>query len=123
MPLAGGHAMRFICAPQHLIKLAESLEAFMSPIGFVMSKGEYLSLAARMLGHSDFNDFLESVGRPDRNERLFHIEESRKAGVDQLRECHTLALELAGLSIDEAEEFVTASIADEQWVRGIRPLP
>jgi len=94
----GEDAMRFICDPQHLTEFAKGLEEYMSPIGFVLSNGEYGSLVARMLGHDDFNDFQESVERADRKVRPLLIEEACKAGVDQLRGCRTLALKLAGLS-------------------------
>jgi hypothetical protein len=103
--------------------LTVNLKSYMSQIGFVLSTEEYLLIAAQMLGHSDFEDFQKSLEMPDRTDRLLHIEEGRTADLDPLYNCHILALEMAGLSIDEAAEFASALLADQQWITGVRPLP
>ncbi len=115
--------MRFICELEHLMKMAKYLEENVSQIDPTSDDGKYLTLAARMLGHSDFNDFQVSLETPNRTDRLLYIEEGRRADVDPLLECHTLALMGAGLRISDAEELAVALMASEQWVREVHPLP
>jgi hypothetical protein len=115
--------MRFICELEHLKRMAKCLEENVGQIDLMLSDGKYLTLAARMLGHSDFDDFQMSLEMPDRTDRLLYIEEGRRADMDPLLECHRLALVAAGFRIDDAEELAVALMANEQWIREVLPLP